>query len=530
VEAEYLLRGRALITLDEQAPEDLDCVGIAEGCISWRGRFVEIEKSLPPSLKVIHQPKALILPGLVDTHGHLMGFGQALLGLDLRGMCSLEEISAVVAAANPEGEWILGSGWDQHLWPVPKLPDHHALTAAQPKRPVLLWRIDEHALWLNAEALRRLNLGQHPDPPGGMILRDVQGSPSGVLLDRAMSLATAQLPRSTARQRRAWITQAAERLRSLGLTGIHAMGMGAAELESCRDLEQSGSLGLRVHSYLHSQDPQNSADIAAGPIEGKLLSIAGLKLFMDGALGSRGAWLKAPYSDAPEQRGLRLLEEAEFRAWVIRGLELGHQLAVHVIGDAAAEATLDLFEQLLSGREPRPPRLEHLSLISEADIQRMAALKIWAAVQPAFLSSDWSWLERRLGPLRARRTYPWRSLIDAGVPIALGSDLPIESPEPMATLRAAISRRDHQGKPEGGFVEEQALNIDEALRGYTSEAAALSGLEGRRGQLKPGFDADLSLLSADPRDLPAERLGEIRPLGSVVAGDWRACSGTELEI
>lgn len=506
-----------VVTLDPEGPADAQAVALRGGRIEWVGAAAEAVARYPDA-QVVRRPDAVIVPGLVDSHAHLTGLGKALSELDLVGTRSAAEIAARVAAAPGDG-WLLGRGWDQNDWAVTEFPDHRPLSEAAPARPVALRRIDGHALWANAAAMARAGVGpETPDPPGGRIVRDAAGQPTGVFVDTAMALVEAHIPPPDAATLRAWVEKAVAACHAVGLTGVHDAGASATEVAVYRALEAEGALPLRVHVLLDGSDPAIAPLVAAGPIAGEHVHVAGVKLFADGALGSRGAWLKAPYADAPETRGIPIVHGADLREKVRRFAAAGFQVGVHAIGDAAAADVLDAFAAVLAPGNDRRFRIEHAQVVAPADRQRMAALGVLAMVQPTHATSDMPWAERRLGPTRIRHAYAWRSLQRAGVRLSLGSDFPVERPAPVPGLHAAVTRQDAAGQPAGGWYPEEALTAEEALRGFTTDAAWAGFAEARRGRIRPGFDADLTLLDGDPLGVPPARILGLRPLAVVVAG------------
>lgn len=518
--ADLIITARRVVTLeggDEPAPT---AVAVREGRIVWVGDAARADALRGPATRRLDRPEAVVVPGLVDTHAHLTGLGRALAQLDLVGTGSADEVAARVREAASKGEgWILGRGWDQNDWPTPEFPDHRPLTAAAPDRPVALWRIDGHALWVNRAALEAAGIGPAtPDPPDGRILRGPDGAPTGVLIDGAATLVRNAIPPPTTAQLRAWIRAAVAECHRVGLTGVHDAGASAREVAVYRELEAAGELSLRVHVLLDGDDPEVEPLVAAGPAPGELVSVAGVKLFADGALGSRGAWLLEPYSDAPDTRGIPILHGAALVERVRRYAGAGFQVGVHAIGDAAARDVLDAYAAVLEPGNDRRFRIEHTQVIHPDDQRRMAALGVLAMVQPTHATSDMPWAERRLGPARIRYAYAWRSLRRAGVRLALGSDFPVERPDPVLGLYAAVTRQDADGRPPGGWYPDEALTPVEALRGFTVDAAYAGHVEHRRGRIAPGFDADLTLLSDDPLRVPPDRLDDLQVLGVVVAG------------
>ncbi len=517
--ADLLITARRVVTLDPNASPAggpaPTAVAIRGGRVTWVG---PAERFTGRAARRLDRPDAVVVPGLVDSHAHLTGLGRALAELDLTGTRSADEVAAKVRAATGEG-WITGRGWDQNDWPVPEFPDRAPLDAAAPARPVALTRIDGHALWANAAAMRAAGIdAATADPPGGRILRDAQGEPTGVLVDAAMDLLRQAIPPPTPGQIRAWITAAVGECHRVGLTGVHDAGASAREVAVMREMAAAGELLLRVHVLLYGDDPEIGPLVDAGPQPGEFVSVYGVKLFADGALGSRGAWLLGPYADAPDTRGIPILHGEALRARVRAYAERGFQVGVHAIGDAAARDVLDAFAAVLTPGNDRRFRIEHTQIITPEDQQRMARLGVLALVQTTHATSDMPWAERRLGPERIRNAYAWRSLMRRGVRLSLGSDFPVERPDPVQGLYAAVTRQDAAGQPPGGWYPEEALTAEEALRGFTVDAAWAGFAEHRRGRIAPGMDADFTLLDEDPLGVAPDRLDDLRVRGVVVAG------------
>ncbi len=516
-----LVTADVVLTMDPGAPR-AEALVLDGDRIDFVGSLVDARRHAGPDAQVEAFPGATVVPGLVDTHAHLTGLGKALAEVDLAGATSVEEAVARVvgAAANlPPSVPVEGRGWDQNDWPGGEFPDHRPLTAAFPDRPVVLRRVDGHALWVNAAALTLGGIDRRtPEPAGGRIVRDEGGEPTGVLVDAAMALVTARLPPPTPGQIRLWIEAAVATCHAVGLTGMHDAGTSAVQLAVLEHMAAEGALPLRVHVMLDADDPAAFARLDRPPVSGPFLSVRGFKIFADGALGSRGAHLSAPYADASETRGLALIDPVKLRSWVRRAAEAGYQVGVHAIGDAAAHEVLTVYGEILKPGDDRRFRLEHAQIVAPADQAEMARLGVIAAVQPTHATSDMDWAERRLGPERIRWAYAWRSLRSAGARLALGSDFPVERPAVVDGLLAAITRQDATGRPTGGWYPEERLTPEEALAGFTTDAAYAGFVETRRGRLAPGLDADLTVLGAEPgRASPAEvRAKGVR--ATIVAG------------
>jgi hypothetical protein len=478
-------------------------------------------------------PSATILPGLVDCHVHLASLGRSLREVDLIGTRSWDEVVARVrerSAGTPHGDWITGGGWDQNDWPVPAFPDHAALSSAVPDHPVLLRRVDGHAAIANAAALALAGVeASTPDPHGGRIERRPDGAPTGVLVDAAVALVSRHLPPPAAGERRDRLRLALAHCVAAGLTGVHDAGAGGKDVEDARALLAAGELPLRLYSMWDgTPDPDGTTAAAALHAAGPQgfdptgrLALRTVKLMVDGALGSRGAALLAPYADAPDQVGLPQYTTEQFYELARPLHAAGFQLATHCIGDAANRLVLDVYERLL--RElPRPDarhRIEHAQVIDAADLPRFAALGVLASMQPTHCTSDMPWAPVRLGPERLRGAYAWRSLRATGALLPLGSDAPVETVNPLAGIYAAVTRQDARGHPASGWVPEERLTASEAVRGFTAWAAYASFTEQDLGTLEPGKLADLVVLDRDVLRVAPPEILAVQVLATVVGGE-----------
>ncbi|MBN2799522.1 MAG: amidohydrolase [Deltaproteobacteria bacterium] len=431
-----------------------------------------------------------VTPGLVDGHGHPSGLGRQLGRLDLRGCASLDEALSRVASAPGDG-WILGEGWDQERWEGRPWPTAEALEGSARGRPCYLRRVDGHAAWVSEAALRLAGLAPGtPDPPGGRLLRHPDGRLTGVLLDTAMRLI--RPPRPTPADRERDLARGAAHLADLGLTGIHVMGAGDEELAAALLLEARGALPLRLWLYALPESEAAARLVRSGPWGQGLVRVVGVKLFADGALGSRGAWLSEDYADAPGERGLSTLPDEALDLWLRRADDGRFGLAVHAIGDRAARQVLDARERSAA----RPPlRLEHAQIVRPEDLGRLRRLAVTPSFQPLHGHDDRAWAEDRLGPRRMAWAYRWADLVREAHSYVLGSDLPIARADPWEGLSAATREPWPGGWPLAGPMPRQRLTEAQALRGYTTGPAQAVGERGP--ELEPGARADLSLWRVD---------------------------------
>jgi len=465
------------------------------------------------------------IPGLVDAHGHVVNLGRSLSILSFVGTSSVEEILRMARNASPasyEGEWLVGRGWDQTAWGKGgDFPTRQQLDAVFPSTPVYFTRVDGHAIWANSEALRRAGVSRAtPDPPGGRIIRDRGGEPTGVLVDNAMQLVGSKMPAPTDEQRERWLRTAVEKCVSLGLTSVHDAGTDLPTSILLRQWDASGTLPLRIYAMALGKAAAGQAVPEGGTIEGKLFTLRAVKFWLDGALGSRGAALNSPYSDEPTQKGLLLIEPAELQKRATSLMERGYQIAVHAIGDRANTLALDILSKAAADAKVKDPRnrIEHAQILSREDIPRFAQLGIIASMQPTHATSDMRWAEQRVGRERIAGAYAWKSLLDAGAHLAFGSDFPVEDPNPLLGLYAARTRQDARGYPPGGWLPEQRLDGEQALLAFTVGAAYAAFAEEARGRLRPGMDGDFTALSVDPVGDPPEKLLSGKALLTVVAG------------
>ncbi|MXP41712.1 amidohydrolase family protein [Altererythrobacter soli] len=467
-----------------------------------------------------------VIPGLIDAHAHVMGIGLGLLSLDLSDTRSLAEAQAKIAeyaAKYPDRAWIVGRGWNQELWGLGRFPTAAELDAVVADRPVWLRRVDGHAGWANSAALRTGNVtAATADPAGGRIER-LAGSkaPSGVLVDAAMDLVARHVPAPRAEDRDLALHEAQQLLLANGITAVTDMGTSVDDWMTFRRAGDEGRLRLRIISYADSV-PSMLLIGGGGPtvwLYDDRLRLNGVKLYLDGALGSRGAWLKAPYADAPKENGLQLLGGTQLRNLMSRAAMDRFQVAVHAIGDAANAEVLDAIDELSQTYQgDRRWRIEHAQVFDPADIPRLARHGTIASMQPVHQTSDRTMAEARLGPGRLAGAYAWKSVLATGAPLAFGSDAPVEAPNPFAGLAAAISRTDAAGEPFGGWQPQEAISREAALAAYTAGAAYAGFADGRFGRLVAGERADFVVLDRDPLLASPEDMRGIRVLETWIGG------------
>jgi predicted amidohydrolase YtcJ len=444
-----------------------------------------------------------LIPGLIDAHGHVMGLGFNALQLDLSATRSLEEAQrriAEYAAANPTPRWIVGRGWNQERWGLGRFPTAADLDAVVRDRPVWLERVDGHAGWANSAAMREAGITAATEAPQGGRIERTGNAPSGIFVDRAMALMERAVPPPLPIQRDRALARAQEILLSNGLTSTADMGTSAEDWSVMRRAGDAGQLNVRILSYASGiENLLATAGTRRSPwlYDGRLRMV-GVKLYLDGALGSRGAWLKQPYRDAPGQRGLPLVTDTVLKNLMSRAAMDGFQVAVHAIGDAANAQLLEAIEELADTyRGDRRWRIEHAQIVDPADLPRFARHGIIASMQPVHQTSDMRMAEARMGLERLQGAYAWRSMIDNRVPLAFGSDFPVESPNPFHGLAVAISREDEAGNPPGGWMPQQRVSLEQAFNAFTRGAAHAAFAEDRLGSLEPGRMADFLFIDRD---------------------------------
>jgi hypothetical protein len=457
-----------------------------------------------------------VVPGFIDAHGHLLNLGLALSQLNVTGTASYQQIVDAVAARvaqTPAGAWIVGRGWDQNDWPEKAFPEHAPLSAVSPQHPVALTRVDGHALLVNAAALTLAGItAQTPDPESGKILRDAAGNPSGVLVDAAMGLVRAKIPVPTPDQQREAIRRAIAECLMHGVTSVHDAGVDAATIALYREMIDAGQFPLRDYAMIAATDTAGVDQFfASGPLLAygdNRLTVRCIKAFADGALGSRGAALLAPYTDDPANTGLLLTPPEALQALTTRALAAKFQMATHAIGDRANHLVLDAYAAALAaaGLDPKNNdarlRIEHAQVVAPEDFARFAEMHILPSMQASHATSDMPWAEARLGPERVKGAYAWQRFIKAGSRIANGSDFPVEDVNPLWGFYAAVTRQDRAGNPPEGWQPDQRMSRDEALRSFTRNAAFAAFQEAELGALESGKLADLAILDKNIMEIP----------------------------
>jgi predicted amidohydrolase YtcJ len=530
--ADLIITNGRIYTVDNARPI-VSALAVRNGRVVFVGSDAEARALASSATQTIDLHGATVFPGFTDAHAHLVGLGDELRRVNLAGSTSYDEVINRVKAWAKEvkpGEWILGRGWDQNRWPSKDFPTHEALSRAFPNNPVVLERIDGHADLANAKAMELAHItASTPEPSGGRILKLASGAPSGVFVDNAEALIERAIPPSTRAETRKAILAAIAECNRWGLTGIHDPGENAETISIYEELAKSGDYSLRNYVMLSDPGDPNSAAALSNPYlqrgpqsalyDGHLW-IRAIKLYADGALGSRGAALLAPYSDDSANSGLLVSQPAHLRAWDDWALRHGFQVNVHAIGDRGNRNVLDAVEGALRAfpKADHRFRIEHAQVVSPEDIPRFAQLGVIPSMQATHQTSDMRWAESRLGPERIRGAYAWRSLLNTGVIIPNGTDFPVEEVNPLLTFHAAVTRQDPSNQPAGGWYPEQKMTREEALQSMTIWPAFAAFQESVLGSLTPGKYADFVVLDRDIMRVPDTEILGARVLSTWIGG------------
>jgi predicted amidohydrolase YtcJ len=518
--ADLIISGGRIITLDPSAPE-VEAIAIKNGVVLELGKRSDLELLRGATTKEIDLAGGVALPGLTDAHAHLAGLGDALATVDLRASKSIDEVVERLKKGAPKEGWIVGRGWDQNLWPDAAMPTHEALTAAFPDRPVWLRRVDGHAGWGNAKVVELAGLTlETEDPEGGEFLRDEEGNPTGVMVDTAMNAVKVPGPSAAERKRRLLAAQA--HVLSKGIVGLHDMGIDAQTHALYESLEKSGELKLRVHAFAsESWFKQELAQTTVSPLtQDAHYALVGVKIYVDGALGSRGAAMLSSYSDRRGHRGKLMKNLRAFERLTLDAVERGWQIAAHAIGDRGNRTILDAYARVEQRHRHKDMRMrvEHAQIVDPTDIARFSKLRVIASMQPTHATSDMPWVPARVGEKRLEGAYAWRRFLNSGARLPLGSDFPVEEVDITHGLYAAITRQDEKGLPEGGWLPDQRLTLDEAVAGFTREAAYAVRREASLGRLSKGFRGDVTCFAQDLWKLEPLALRDAKVLATVVDG------------
>ena len=456
--------------------------------------------------KMIDGHGQTLLPGLIDAHGHVLALGYARNQADLVDTPSisaaLDKVKAY-ATAHPDARWILGGGWNQEIWKLGRFPTAKELDAVVSERPVWLSRVDGHASWANTAAMKLAGITKDTkDPQGGRIERDADGNPTGVFVDGATALIDSKVPAATAQENAAALDTALAEMASVGLTGVGDAGIDLANYQLYRQYADEHKLTARIYAMILGTGDDFDTISKNGPLIGygnDFLTVRAVKLFADGALGSRGAAMLKPYNDDPHNSGLLFLKPDELTARIGKALSKGYQVGIHAIGDRANREVLDSYAAAykLHGGQNLRNRVEHAQIVSLEDIPRFVPLHLIASMQPTHATSDMNMAEGRIGAARLKGAYAWQRFIKQGTVVAGGSDFPVELPNPFYGMYSAVTRQDHNGQPPGGWLADQDMTLTQALRAFTLDAAYAEHAETTLGTLEPGKWADFILIDHD---------------------------------
>jgi predicted amidohydrolase YtcJ len=516
-----------VVTMDERLPE-AEAFAVGRGKIIMVGTTEGVLRSYP-DVKVVDLQKKTVLPGIIESHGHLLSLGQSFLELNVEGAESPQIVIQKVkerAAEVPKGEWIIGWGWDEGAW-ASNYPSNSKLSEVSPDNPVYIRGLHGFACWANKKALEIAGItGNTLDPPNGEILKNSQtGVPIGILTNEAQDLLMRHIPPLSVEQTERALMLALEECLKYGLTSVHEARTSTSMLKALRSLKAKGKLESRVYVMLDWTDEKLiDSFFDKGPEidPDNILTIRCVKIFVDGALGSRGAAMLEPYSDAPGERGLIVTPEEDVYRLTSRALQSGMQIAVHAIGDQANRLTLDAFAHAIRDNPDAVDhrlRVEHAQIVSIDDIPRFFPLGIVVSMQPPHCTSDMPWAEERVGPTRIKGAYAWRSFLDTGVHLTLNSDFPGETLNPFFGMYAAMKRQTPEGKPDGGWYPGQCLSRDVVLKAYTTEAAYSGFEEEIKGKIWPGMLADFIVLSADILSIPVHEFLSLQVEETYLSGD-----------
>ncbi len=525
--ADVILTNGRIYTVDETRPV-VEAVAVAGGRVLFAGNAAGAMALKGVATKVVDLHGRTVIPGMVDAHGHVGGLGDALHIVDLTGTTSYDQVIARVAErakTMPKGQWVLGRGWDQNDWGDTRFPTHDKLSAAVPDHPIYLVRVDGHAGLANARAMQLAGVSAaSQDPSGGHVERGADGSPGGVFVDNAQGLVRRALPRPTRDDVRRAIVDAVREAQRWGLTGVHDAGADATGLDVYEELAKSGQLKFRLNAMISDNAATIDAWFKRGPlIDGYngSLWVRSIKLYSDGALGSRGAALLEPYSDDPKNIGLLVSAPAHIQDVATRALRAGFQVNTHAIGDRGNRLVLDAYEAALLAVPTADHRfrVEHAQILNYDDVPRFAALGVIPSMQASHQTSDMYWAGTRLGAVRLLGAYAWRSLLNTGVVIPNGSDFPVEQVNPLISFHSAVSRQDASDWPPGGWFPAERMTRDEALKSVTLWPAYAAFQEKVLGSLTPGKYADFVILDQDIMRVPVELILHTRVLSTWVGGE-----------
>lgn len=497
-----------------------------KGKIIAVGSSAAVNAKAPKARRVDMQGRT-VLPGLIDAHGHVFGLGEQLTQLDLAGSASLADAlkaATAYAKANPSQAWLRGRGWNQEIWKLGRFPTAAELDAVVSDRPMWLERVDGHAAWANTRAMQLAGITKDtPDPEGGKIIRDAAGNATGIFVDAAQDLVTKVLPKQTEAEARVVLDRSLQQIAAMGLTSVHDAGINVGQDKLYRQYADNNQLTARVYAMIGDVGADFDALSKAGPLRSygaDVYALRSVKLYSDGALGSRGAALIAPYSDEPKSHGLLFRNGAAMAGLMEKAMKRGYQVNVHAIGDAGNRQVLDAYQRLVkeTGSVGQRHRMEHAQVVALDDIRRFKTIGIVPSMQPTHATSDMNMAEQRVGPQRIKGAYAWRTFLKQGSRIPCGSDFPVESSNPFFGIHAAVTRQDAAGKPAGGWYANQAMTLQEAFRCFTLDAAYAGHQEKTQGSLEKGKWADFIVIDRDLFAMPPADIHKTGVLQTWVGG------------
>lgn len=510
-------------TMDSTAPL-AETVVFSNGKIVYAGDAAGADKYR--SARAIDLAGSIVLPGLIDAHAHMNSLGRSIEELNLRGIRSKAEILKIVLDKLPDtepGEWISGRGWDQNLWEGKEFPHWRDLQGTE-ANPVFLKRVDGHAVWANKTVIDICAIDRNtPDPEGGKIIRDAAGNPTGVFLDNAAGLISAKIPKPSDDIRKKRMLRAMQKCSQNGLTGVGDAWVTQKNIDTYRELIGEDKMTVRVYGMLADSSHLREAYYQSGPVLGEgdgMLTIRSIKLFADGALGSRGGLLFEPYSDDPSTCGIEVTGEEEIYEAAKAALSAGFQVCTHAIGDQGNHQVLNAYERALSEVPVKKHRLrvEHCQILLPSDLPRFREFGFIASMQPTHATSDMPWAEDRVGPERIKGAYAWMNMLSTGAVLAFGSDFPVEEVNPLLGIYSAVTRKDLSGNPADGWYPGQCLTIEEAVSAFTAGAAYAQFQENEIGMIKAGMRADFTVLDRDIFQIHPSEIPETRVSKTIVGG------------
>jgi predicted amidohydrolase YtcJ len=497
-----------------------EAFAVRDGRIAFVGSTAEVRGKYHGTQEIDASGR-FIYPGFYDAHCHFYRYALGLREANLVAAKSWPEVLARLRAhrhQRPQDAWLLGHGWDQNDWPGRQFPTKDSLDQLFPDVPVYLTRIDGHAALANQRALDLAGITAQTVVPGGSIGHNSQGKPTGLLVDNAKALVARLIPEPSAAEATTLLKQAEQECLALGLTSLADAGLDRRDIERIDSLQQAGQLRLRLNCMVSATPANLDHYLKLGPYRNDYLTVNSFKVYADGALGSRGACLLAPYSDSPHERGFLLQSAATYRELARRIAASPFQMNTHAIGDSANRLLLDICGEALHGQRNRRWRIEHAQVVTAADVAKFGRFGLVPSIQPAHATSDMYWASERLGPARLKTAYAYKDLLQSAGRVALGSDFPVEYLNPLFGFHAAVARQDGKNYPADGFQMENALSREQALRGMTEWAAWAGFEEKQKGQLKAGLWADFVVLDKDLLTSPKEELRDAKVLQTWIAG------------